>query len=98
MDEDANRAVVYGYRCLERLEKWGGTVPEEALELGRRAKFSAHSSSEAERRAMIRMIDRQRVLLLAGLPTAKGLVFRYVWGAPKARETQEVSDHEVPGG
>jgi hypothetical protein len=47
---------------------------------------------------MIRMIDRQRVLLLAGLPTAKGLVFRYVWGAPKAKETQEVSDHEVPGG
>jgi hypothetical protein len=96
MDEDANRAAVYGYRCLVRLKKWGGTVPEDAVELAQKAKFSQHILSEEERRAVIKMVDRQRTLILAGLSPVKALAFRYVWGQPEPTKKQEEHDDDTP--
>jgi hypothetical protein len=95
-DNDKNRAVVYGYRCLTRLKKWGGTVPEAALDLGRRARFSQHTLSEEERRAMVTMVDRQRAFTAAGLSPVKRLIFWYVWGRPEPTEKQEEQDDATP--
>jgi hypothetical protein len=96
MDEDPNRAAVYGYRCLVRLKKWGGTVPEDAVELAQKAKFSQHTLSEEERQAVIHMVDRQRTLILTGLSPVKALAFRYVWGQPKSAKKQEETDDDTP--
>lgn len=94
--EDANRAVLYGYRCLTRLEKWGGTLPEQALALARKARFSQHTLTPRERQAMAGMVDRQRAWLRESLPPVKRLLFRYLWGWPPAGPKKEDSADDMP--
>lgn len=86
---DANRAVLYGYRCLTRLEKWGGTIPTDILELAQKARFSQHTLSEDERWAVVGCFDDQRRELARTLSPIKKSAFRYFWGWPK----EEVHDY-----
>lgn len=79
---DTNRAVLDGYRCLTRLKKWGGTVPDEALDLARKARFSQHTLTAEDRQAMVDLLDGQRAQLARRLPWWKKLLFRYLWGIP----------------
>lgn len=89
--QDTNRAVLYGYRCLTRLKKWGGSLPEPVLALAQKARFSQHTLSEEERAAVVSCFDGQRRQLAATLSPVKKLAFRYLWGGPK--EELEPHDH-----
>lgn len=93
---DTNQAVLEGYRCLTRLKKWGGTVPDEALELARKARFSQHTLTGEERQAMVDLLDGQRAQLARRLPWWKKLLFRYLWGAPAtpAPDKEETTDDQ----
>ena len=53
---DRNRAALYGYRCLERMERWGGRVSERAVELARKAKFSQHTLTPEVERLVFRFL------------------------------------------
>lgn len=79
---DTNQAVVAGYRCLIRLKKWGGTVPHEALELARKARFSQHTLTEEERQTMLCLLNAERAHLARRLSWWKRPLFRYLWGVP----------------
>ena len=79
---DTNQAVVAGYRCLTRLKKWGGTVPHEALELARKARFSQHTLTEEERQTMLCLLNAERAHLARRLSWWKRPLFRYLWGVP----------------
>ena len=79
---DTNQAVLAGYRCLTRLKKWGGTVPHEALELARKARFSQHTLTEEERQTMLCLLNAERAHLARRLSWWKRPLFRYLWGVP----------------
>lgn len=79
---DTNRAALEGYRCLTRLKKWGGTVPDEVLDLARKARFSQHTLTGEERQTMVDLLDGQRAQLARRLPWWKKPLFRYLWGVP----------------
>lgn len=90
---DVNRAVLDGYRYLERLSQWGVTVPEYAGELAQKARFSGRGLSEEERGAMRRMLDDKRRFLGASLKGPARLLFKYWWGCPeRGQQTTEGED------
>lgn len=91
-DEDTNAAVLYGYRCLERLQKWGGSIPEPALELARKARFSQYAMSGDERSAMAAIVDSQRLWLRDSLPRFRRALFHYLWGWPAQPTKENVPD------
>lgn len=80
---DPNRAVLYGYRCLLRLTRWGGLVEAHALELAQKARFSQHTLTEAERETMIGFFAEERQRIPKGLSPLPKVVFRYLWGIPR---------------
>lgn len=82
-DPDRNRAALYAYRCLERLERWGGRIDPRGVELAEKAKYSAHTLTEAELAVLTRLVDGERARLAAEPPWWKGPLFRYFWGAPR---------------
>ncbi len=72
---DTNAAVLEGYVYLERLRKWGGEIPPEALELAEKARFSQHVLSEAESEAMIICCAARRQAVWDALPVWKRPLF-----------------------
>ena len=80
---DTNRAALHSYHYLLRLERWGGEVDEEALELAEKARFSQHTLTDEERQTLTRKVDEQRFRLCQRLHPVKRIVFRYLWGKPK---------------
>lgn len=82
-DPDRNRAALYAYRCLERLERWGGRTDPQAVELAEKAKYSAHTLTEEELAQLTRLLDGERVRLSVGPAWWRRLLFRYVWGMPR---------------
>ena len=94
-DEDTNAAVLYGYRCLERLQKWGGSIPEPALELARKARFSQYAMGGDERSAMAAIVDSQRLWLRDSLPRFRRALFHYLWGWP-VQQTKENAPDDHP--
>ena len=79
-DRDTNRAAVAVYRYLRRLEPWGGETPEEITELAKKARFSNHALTEAERDAAVRAARDMARRVDAALPWWRRLLFRYVLG------------------
>ena len=79
---DANRSalVCYGYLC--RLDRWGGRIDAQAVELAQKARFSQHTLTQEELDLLRYLVDRERTRLcvVSGLPWR--LVFRYWWGMP----------------
>ncbi len=73
---DTNAAALAAYGALERLQNWGGELPQEALELARKARFSQHRLSGAERARMLALLAEQRGKVWETLPKWKRLL---VW-------------------
>lgn len=92
---DTNRAALDGYRYLTRLKKWGGNVPEDALELARKARFSQHTLTGEEHQTMADIFNGERSRLSQTLPPVKRLIFRYLWGRPHTEE-KEASGYDHP--
>lgn len=80
---DPNRAALYAYRCLCRMERWGGKVDRRAVELAQKAKFSQHTLTPEELEELRALADGQRERLCVVLPPLPRLAFRYFWGVPK---------------
>ena len=80
--QDPNRAALYVYGCLLRMERWGGRVDERAVELAQKAKFSQHTLTREELGELRTMADRERGRLCAALGPVKRGLFRYFWGKP----------------
>lgn len=96
-DPNVNRAVLYGYRCLTRMKKWGGEVPRAALELAQRARFGGKPLREDQRAAMRRMVDGQRARLRDDLRPVQKWLFRYLWGWPDCKaHNKEDMGHDHP--
>jgi len=72
---DTNAAAIEGYVYLERLAKWGGEVPPEALELAEKARFSQHVLTETECEAMLVCCESQRAAVWSALPVWKRALF-----------------------
>lgn len=81
---DCNRAALYAYSCLLRLERWGGGIAPRALELAQKAKFSQHTLTPEELAELRVFVDRERARLCASPPLWKRLAARYLWGRPRA--------------
>ncbi len=82
-DPDRNRAALYGYRCLRRMERWGGRVSERAVELAQKAKFSQHTLTPEELAELRGFVDGERERLCIVLEPVERLVFRLLWGMPQ---------------
>lgn len=92
---DRNRAALYAYGCLKRMERWGGRVDPEAVELAQKARFSRHTLTKEELDQLRVLVDRERERLCMGLSPLPRLAFRFLWGMPKRPkigETPEKSD------
>lgn len=85
---DTNRAALEAYRCLLRLEKWGGKVDEAALPLAQKARFSQYTLTPEEVQTMTGLFDEQRARLCVVLSPLERLAFRYLWGRPAAPEKE----------
>ena len=81
---DANRSalVCYGYLC--RLERRGGKMDPQAVELARKARFSQHTLTEEELSILRDLVDRERTRICAASGLPRRLVRRYWWGRPRA--------------
>jgi len=77
---DPSRAVIAAYHYLQRLARHGGTIPEEVLDLARKAAFSQHALTEAERAAAVDAARQEAVRLEQSLIPGKRLLLRYFWG------------------
>lgn len=80
---DTNKAILYGYRCLTRLERWGGQVEGTALDLAQKARFSRHRLTRQEQQTITALFHQERQRIGAGLSPIRKLLFRYFWGIPK---------------
>ena len=80
---DRRRAVLYGYRCLGRMERWGGRTDGRALELAQKARFSRDGPTREELDELRLLVDRERERLCAALDPLPRLLFRYIWGMPR---------------
>lgn len=92
---DRNRAALYAYGCLKRMERWGGRVDPEAVELAQKARFSRHTLTKEELDQLCVLADRERERLCVVLSPLPRLAFRFLWGMPKRPkigETPEKSD------
>lgn len=93
---DRNRAALYAYTCLKRMERWGGRVDGRAVELAQKAKFSRHTLTGEELDELRLLVDRERTRLCVVLDPLPRLACRYWWGMarkPKKPENGE-SSHE----
>ncbi len=93
---DRNRAALDGYGYLKRMERWGGRVDEQAVELAQKARFSQHTLTREELDELREMMDVERERLCIVLDPAARLVFRYFWGMPTKPKIEEIpeNDHE----
>lgn len=92
---DRNRAALYAYGCLKRMERWGGRVDPEAVELAQKARFSQHTLTKEELDGLRELVDIERERLCVILDPLPRLAFRFLWGMPKRPklgETPEKSD------
>lgn len=74
--EDNNRAVLYMYRRIGRLERLGVHMPREGEKLGQKAYFSQHTLTEEERGRMEMLLTRCTKELEQSLPGWKVLLLR----------------------
>ena len=81
---DANRSALLCYSYLCRLERWGGKLDEQAVELAQKARFSQHTLSQEELSVLRGLVDRERTRLCMASGLPKRLMWRYWWGMPKA--------------
>ena len=93
-----NQAVLDGYGCLRRLERWGGQVDERAVELAQKAKFSQHTLTREELAELRGLLDRERARLCAELSPVKRLAFRYLWGAPPKGQSGKNAENSPKNG
>lgn len=80
---DPNRAALACYGYLLRMERRGGRMDTQAVELAQKARFSQHTLTEEELALLRRLVDRERTRLCVAHALPKRLVFRYLWGMPK---------------
>lgn len=83
--KDANRSVIEAYLCLQQLEPWGIQISETAEELARKAKFSQHKLTDAERMAVLSELQESLSRIDQTLSWPRRLWFRYIWGNRTAR-------------
>ena len=78
--EDTNRAVIAAYLHLKKLEKWGGQTSEELFELAKKARFSPHTLTEAERQTAVEAAHTASARVDRALPWYKRFCCRYILG------------------
>ena len=74
--EDGNKAVLYIYGRLRRLEKLGAAMPKEGERLAEKAFFSQHTLTKAERKQMEALLYQCTEKLEEALPGWKILLLR----------------------
>lgn len=78
-DPDPNRAVIALYRYLLALSRHAGAdVPQEALHLAQKARFSQHTMTGEERSSMEAMV-RAAAAQAGDLPLWRRLLLRFLW-------------------
>ena len=75
---DTNQAVIYAYLYLKKLERWGGQVPEEVFALAKKARFSPHTLTEAERAVAVDAAHAIWAQVDQSLPWYRRLACRYL--------------------
>lgn len=95
---DRNRAALYAYGCLRRMERWGGRVDAEAVELAEKARFSQHVLTREELARLRGFVDRERERLCVVLGPLPRLAFRYFWGMPLRPKTGENPENDRENG
>ncbi len=76
---DANGCVIALYALLEDLSRWGGQMPEEAVRLAQKARFSQHAMTPEELSGMRALFRAERRRTEQALPRWKRAVFRLFW-------------------
>ena len=79
---DANRSALVCYGYLRRLERWGGRMDAQAVELAQKARFSQHTLTREELGLLQYLVDRERSRLCVVPRLPMRLAFRYWWGRP----------------
>ena len=77
LGSEPDRAVIDAYRYLVRLSRWGGCIPEEVEALAKKAKFSQHPLTAAERDAVLAAAREQAAAVWQSLPWWRRVLFRY---------------------
>ena len=93
---DRNRASLYAYGCLKRMERWGGRVDPKAVELAQKARFSQHTLTEEELNELRAMVDRERTRLCIILDPLPRLAFRWFWGSPRKKAEKSPENPRPP--
>lgn len=91
---DANRSALMCYGYLSRMERWGGKIDPQAVELAQKARFSQHTLTQEELSFLRDLVDRERTRLCVAPGLPKRLVCRYWWGMP--REPGPLTDRTLP--
>ena len=64
----------------EKLERWGGQMPDEVAELAKKAKFSPHTLTEEERTTVVEAARTISAQVDKALPWYKRFCCRYILG------------------
>ena len=80
---NANRSALICYSYLCRLERWGGRMDTQAVELAQKARFSQHTLTREELGLLRYLVDRERSRLCVVPSLTMRLAFRYWWGRPR---------------
>lgn len=76
---DTNRAAIAAYRCLLRLEPWGGEISERIQALAGKAAFSPHVLTEEERAVLVDYLHQETLYVDQNLTNWKRFLFRYLY-------------------
>lgn len=77
---DTNAAVLWAYRCHQRLLSWGAPDNEALTVLAGKARFSQHILTEEERETALRLLAEALCQTQAALPPWKKPLFYLRWG------------------
>ena len=76
---DTNQAVLAAYGWLQNLQKWGGHTTDAVEELARKARFSNHTLTDAERNVVLAQLRQEAQRIDQSLTFWKRLVYRYIF-------------------
>lgn len=78
--ENTNHCVIAVYGDLQRLKAWGGRTNEAVEVLARKARFSQHILTEAERECVCAFYREESARVDNSLSPFRRFVFRYLYG------------------
>lgn len=76
----SNEKVLFYYRRMKKMKKFGGVIDFQFIDIAKKAKFSQHTIDETELKEVSDLYDQYIQDIYRKLPRYKKFIFKYIFG------------------